>query len=197
MNKRLIINDCKSNKLATAATCIFMAVSAMLLGLSILLFASLCDSIDSLMATAQTPDFLQMHTGEIDRAKLGDFADRQNYVEKMQVCTFLNLENGQIEIGDRSLTDNTQDNGLSCQSESFDFLLDADNNVIRPAAGEIYLPVCYRSEYDAKAGEAVRIGSDELTIAGFLRDSQMNSMMASSKRFLVSETDFFMKKMIA
>ena len=62
--------------------------------------------------------------------------------------------------------------------------------MIQPAAGEIYLPVCYRSEYDAKAGEAVRIGSEELTIAGFLRDSQMNSMMASSKRFLVSEADY-------
>lgn len=43
----------------------------------------------------------------------------------------------------------------------------------------------------------MRIGTEELTVAGFLRDSQMNSMMASSKRFLVSETDFFMKKMIA
>ena len=49
MERRMIINDIKANKLVSAATCIFMAVTAMLLGLSILLYASLADSIDSLM----------------------------------------------------------------------------------------------------------------------------------------------------
>ena len=49
MNGRLIMNDLKANKLVSAATCIFMAVTAMLLGLSILLFGSLSDSIDSLI----------------------------------------------------------------------------------------------------------------------------------------------------
>ena len=36
----------------------------------------------------------------------------------------------------------------------------------------------------------MRIGSEGLTVAGFLRDAQMNSMMASSKRFLVSQWDY-------
>ena len=60
MNKRMIINDIKANRLVSAATFIFMAVTAMLLGLSIFLFAGLSDSIDRLMAEAETPDFLQM-----------------------------------------------------------------------------------------------------------------------------------------
>ena len=60
MYGRMIINDIKTNKLASAATCIFMAVTAMLLGLSILLYLSLGDSIDSLMSKAETPDCLQM-----------------------------------------------------------------------------------------------------------------------------------------
>ena len=38
--------------------------------------------------------------------------------------------------------------------------------------------------------EGVRIGEADFTIAGFLRDSQMNAMMASSKRFLVSCADY-------
>lgn len=33
-------------------------------------------------------------------------------------------------------------------------------------------------------------GNKEFNIAGFIRDSQMSSMMASSKRFLVSKTDY-------
>lgn len=62
--------------------------------------------------------------------------------------------------------------------------------MVYPADGEIYVPVCYRKEYDVTVGDKVRIGSENLTIAGFIRDSQMNSMMASSKRFLVSKNDY-------
>ena len=39
-------------------------------------------------------------------------------------------------------------------------------------------------------GDIMEIGTRKLTIAGFIRDSQMNSMMSSSKRFLVNETDY-------
>ena len=190
MNGRMMINDIKANKLVSAATCIFMAVTAMLLGLSILLYASLADSIDSLMTEAKTPDFLQMHTGVLNKDTLYDFAQQREDVEAMQICTFLNLQNSQISIGNESLENNMQDNGLSCQSSLFDYLVDADNEVIYPAEGEVYVPVCYRKEYGIEIGDVMRIGSEELSVAGFLRDSQMNSMMASSKRFLVSEADY-------
>ena len=190
MERRMIINDIKANKLVSAATCIFMAVTAMLLGLSILLYASLADSIDSLMNEAKTPDFLQMHTGELDLDRLNDFTQQREDVEAMQVCTFLNLQNSQISIGNESFENNMQDNGLSCQSSLFDYLVDADNKVIYPSEGEVYVPVCYRKEYGIKSGDVMRIGKEELIVAGFLRDSQMNSMMASSKRFLISEPDY-------
>lgn len=190
MERRMIINDIKANKLVSAATCIFMAVTAMLLGLSILLYASLADSIDSLMTEAKTPDFLQMHTGELEMDLLNDFAQQREDIEAMQICTFLNLQNSQISIGDESFENNMQDNGLSCQSSLFDYLVDADNKVIYPSEGEVYVPVCYRKEYGIKSGDVMRIGKEELIVAGFLRDSQMNSMMASSKRFLISEPDY-------
>ena len=190
MERRMIINDIKANKLVSAATCIFMAVTAMLLGLSILLYASLADSIDSLMTEAKTPDFLQMHTGELDEDDVNSFSQQREDIEAMQICTFLNLQNGQISIGNESFENNMQDNGLSCQSSLFDFLVDADNKVIYPSEGEVYVPVCYRKEYGIKSGDVMRIGKEELIVAGFLRDSQMNSMMASSKRFLISEPDY-------
>ena len=190
MERRMIINDIKANKLVSAATCIFMAVTAMLLGLSILLYASLADSIDSLMTEAKTPDFLQMHTGELDEDDVNSFSQQREDVEAMQICTFLNLQNSQISIGNESFENNMQDNGLSCQSSLFDYLVDADNKVIYPSEGEVYVPVCYRKEYGIKSGDVMRIGKEELIVAGFLRDSQMNSMMASSKRFLISEPDY-------
>ena len=108
----------------------------------------------------------------------------------MQTAGFLNLENGKLSLGAQTLADNTQDNGLCVQNEAFDYLVDLEGNVIRVSPGEVYVPVCYLSEYDVGVGEALRIGTEELIIAGFLRDSQMNSMMASSKRFLVHERDY-------
>lgn len=147
MYLRMIINDFKANKLVSAATFIFMAVTAMLLGLSVFLFGSLANSIDDLMAKAGTPDFLQMHTGELYEEALSAFAQQREETKAMQVCTFLNLPNGRLSIGDKSLENNMQDNGLCCQSELFDFLVDAQSKVIHPSEGEVYVPVCYRKEY--------------------------------------------------
>ena len=107
MIRRLIINDFKSNKLITISTSIFMAVTAMMLGLSVFLFATLYSSVTSLMIKAKTPDFLQMHTGEISETEICEFAERRSDVEEMQICGFLNLENGQISIGDKSFDNNT------------------------------------------------------------------------------------------
>jgi putative ABC transport system permease protein len=190
MKRRLIINDFKANKLVAISTCIFMAASAMLLGLSILLFGCLSSAIDSLMLKAQTPDFLQMHVGEIDEKEITRFSENRSEVEAMQICEFLNLQNSQLTIGGNSLINNTQDNGLCCQSQLFDFLIDAENKKIEPRPGEVYVPVCYKNEYGIKAGDLMQIASEKLSVAGFLRDSQMNSMMASSKRFLVNEVDY-------
>ncbi|MCR4598716.1 MAG: ABC transporter permease [Acetatifactor sp.] len=190
MLKRLVINDFKANKLITISTCIFMAVTAMLLGLSIFLFASLATSINALMTKAETPHFLQMHTGELDEAKINAFANDRKEVEKKQICKFLNLPNGSLSIGGQSFANNMQDNGLCVQSECFDYLVDANNEVIEAKAGEVYVPVAYKKEYRIQVGDIMQIGTESLTVAGFLRDSQMNSMMASSKRFLVSATDY-------
>ena len=127
MRKRLLWNDWKGNKLVTAAIICFMAVSAAMMGLSILLFGSLLNSIDRLMEKAETPDFLQMHSGEIDLPMLEDFAASHSEIDRMQIAAFLNLENGELSLGECSLADNTQDNGLSVQNGSFDYLLDLEN----------------------------------------------------------------------
>ena len=190
MKERLIRNDCKNNKLVTAAIVCFMAVSAALMGLSVLLFGSLLNSIDRLMEIAETPDFLQMHSGEIDVSALKSFSVSHPAIDRMQISTFLNLENGELSLGTHSLADNSQDNGLCVQNSSFDYLVDLEGNRIRVSPGSVFVPVCYRDEYDLQIGDLMQIWMHELTIAGFLRDSQMNSMMASSKRFLVSEQDY-------
>lgn len=190
MKIRILWNDIKGNRLLAVTTWLFMAICAFMFALTCFLFVSLMASVDTLMEKAQTPDFLQMHAGQIKEAELVGFAEENNKVRDYQILNFLNLENSSILLNNHSLAESTQDNGVCVQSGRFDYLLDLENKKIEVSDGEIYVPVCYRQEYDLAVGETVQIGKVNFTIGGFLRDSQMNSMMASSKRFLVSPSDY-------
>lgn len=190
MNLRIIKNDILRSRLITLGTTFFVAVAAMLVVLAAVLIVNLSGSIDHLMTAAKSPHFLQMHSGEYDAARLDAFAFENANVEDHQVLEFLNVEGSQIFIGENSLQASILDNGFSVQSQRFDFLLDTDNRPIQPVDGEVYLPISLLKDGTAKVGDTVRVGSNSFTVAGFLRDSQMNSTLASSQRFLVSETDY-------
>ncbi|MBP2242960.1 putative ABC transport system permease protein [Cytobacillus eiseniae] len=190
MYYKIIRNDISKSKLITLTTTIFIAAAAMLVTLSAILVVNLSGAIDSLMKQAKTPHFLQMHSGDIDTVRLKDFAEKNSHVDEFQVLEFLNIDSAKIVIDRNSLADNVQDNGFSTQSEKFDYLLDLDGNIINVSDGEIYVPVGYFKDGTAKVGDKVVIDEKKFTVAGFLRDSQMNSLLASSKRFLVSENDY-------
>lgn len=190
MYKRIIRNDILKSKLITVTTTIFVAVAAALVALSAILVVNLSGAIDTLMKQAKTPHFMQMHSGDIDTVRLADFAEQNSRVDEFQVSEFLNVDGAKIVINGNSLADNIQDNGFSTQSEKFDFLLDLDGNVINVSDGEIYVPVGYMKDGTANVGDKVVVDGKKFTVAGFLRDSQMNSLLASSKRFLVSENDY-------
>lgn len=190
MIRRLLWNDISNNKLLSLSTVIFMAVSSLFISLAAVLFVGLLGSVDSLMDKALTPDYLQMHAGEIQTKKIKSFAEEHSEIDKWQISPFLNLDNNTLFLGNNSLAGSTQDNGLCMQGEKFDYLLDMNNVCPVVEDGEVYVPVCYRSLYNLCVGDKMQIGNEELIIAGFIRDSQMNSMMASSKRFLVTKSDY-------
>lgn len=187
---RLLWNDIRTHKLLSLSTVLFMAASSLFISLAAVLFTGLLGSVDGLMERAMTPDYLQMHAGEIQTEKIEVFAEEHSAIEKWQVCLFLNLDNSSVVLGNKSLADSTQDNGLCVQNEGFDYLLDMNNTCPAVKEGEVYVPVCYRSVYNLNIGDKMQIGNEELIVAGFIRDSQMSSMMASSKRFLVNQTDY-------
>ncbi|WP_439876780.1 ABC transporter permease (plasmid) [Bacillus mycoides] len=190
MYYRIIRNDILKSKLITLTTTIFVATAALLVSLSAILVVNLSGAIDALMKEAKTPHFMQMHSGDIDTGRLSNFAKQSNNVDEFQVLEFLNVDGAQIVIDGNSLAGNVQDNGFSTQSDKFDFLLDLEGNIINVSDGEIYVPVGYMKDGTAKIGDKIVIDGKEFTVAGFLRDSQMNSLLASSKRFLVSENDY-------
>lgn len=190
MFRNLIRQDIKNHRFSAAAIVAFGGISVMLFTLSLILFCNLLGAIELLMNTAKTPDFLQMHAGEVSEEEIEEFAVGIGGAEQYQISRFLNLENKEIYLGEHCLVDSTQDNGLCVQNPFFDFLLDEYNEKPEVSAGEVYVPVCYQQQYGLEVGDFMQIGQEKLTIAGFVRDAQMNSMMASSKRFLVCAEDY-------
>ncbi|MBO0454641.1 ABC transporter permease [Candidatus Enterococcus murrayae] len=190
MYGRLIINDIKKSKLATAATTILLTITTMMVSLVAILTINLSGSIDEMMERAKTPHFMQMHSGMIHKKQLEDFAKVQTNLADWQVLDFLNVENTKLFIAGKPMTDSIQDNGFSVQSKKFDFLLDKNDQIIQPKVGEVYLPIIYEREGTAKIGDSLEVNSHKLKIVGFLRDSQMNASLSSSKRFLVNEKDY-------
>lgn len=190
MYRRIIQGDILKSKVITVTTMIFVAAAAMLVSLAAILIVNLSGAIDTLMGQAKTPHFLQMHSGEIDTVRLTTFAEQNSNVDEFQVLEFLNVEGTQILINGNSLAGTVQDNGFCTQSEKFDYLLDLDGNIINVSNGEVYVPISYMKDGTAKPGDRAVICGKEFIVGGFLRDSQMNSTLAASKRFLVSENDY-------
>lgn len=190
MYSRLIRNDILKSKMITLTTMIFVAAASMLVSLAAILVVNLTGALDTLMTQAKTPHFMQMHSGDIDTARLTAFAEQNSNVDEIQVVEFLNIDGAQFIFGEKSLANSVQDNGLSVQSEKFDYLLDLDGNVINVSDGEIYVPVSYMKDNTAKIGDKAVISGKEFTVVGFLRDSTMNSSLSASKRFLVSSSDY-------
>lgn len=195
MYYRLLRNDILKSKAITLTTMLFVSAAAMLVALAAILVVNLAGAIDTLMTQAMTPHFTQMHAGELDVARLAAFAEQNEAVADFQALEFLNVDGAQFlfagpGFAGRSLADSVQDNGFSVQSESFDFLLDLDGNIIQVADGKIYIPITYMQDGIARVGETVTVAGKTFTIAGALRDSQMQPLLSSSKRFLVSQDDF-------
>ena len=190
MYYRLLRNDILRSKAITLTTMLFVAAAAMLVALAAILVVNLSGAIDTLMAQAKTPHFMQMHAGELDAARLAAFAGQNEDVADFQTIEFLNVDGAQFIFPGGSLADSVQDNGFAVQSERFDFLLDLDGRVITVDDGEIYVPITYIQDGIARVGEIVTVAGSRFTIAGALRDSQMQPLLSSSKRFLVSQNDF-------
>ncbi|AEV28692.1 ABC-type transport system, involved in lipoprotein release, permease component [Sphaerochaeta pleomorpha str. Grapes] len=190
MFSRIIRNDIKSSKLMTAAIFLIITSAAVLVSLTVMLSVNLSGAVDALMVQAKTPHFMQMHSGPIDMLRLDDFAKQNTLVEEYQVAKFLNIEGSQIVINGKSLVDSVQDNGFSMQNDKFDYLMDFDGNVIQVTDGFIYLPIYCMKDKLAQVGDMVTVAGKPFVVAGFLRDSQMNSLLSSSKRFLVSSSDY-------
>ena len=77
MNRKILINDLTKNKLVNFSIFAFFAISCVLFAITICLTVQSTGSISNLMTLAKTPDYLQMHAGDIDEKKIAEFSNLQ------------------------------------------------------------------------------------------------------------------------
>ncbi|MCL1995981.1 MAG: ABC transporter permease [Defluviitaleaceae bacterium] len=193
---RLLIKYILKNKVITATLFLFILVSAMLVSSAVHIVITLFGSIDNLFEQARPPHFVQMTSEEINRYEIDIFAQNNPLVESHQVVDLLGIDGANIYIGNNteSKRGSIIDNSFVIQNSLFDFLLDTDSNIIQVNNGEIAAPIFHMQQYDLQIGDTVRIVDGDFdmtfTITAFVRDAQMNPSIVTSKRWVISESDW-------
>lgn len=193
---KILKKDIKRNKVITATLFVFIMISSLLVSSASSVIIELFGSLDNLFEKANAPHFVQMHSGEINVSKINQFALNNNLVKDNQIAEMIVIDGSNIFFGDSKTSDknSVMDNGFVKQNDSFDLLLDLDNQVIQVSQGEIAVPIYYMQTKNIKLGDKITISDGVLdkvfTVTDFVRDVQMNPSIISSKRFVVNESDF-------
>lgn len=195
----LIRNDLIRNKAVNLTLFVFLFISALLMATGFLVISRLSGSVDQIMALTEPPHYLQMHVGEFDRERVEELITDTGLVKEQQIQDMANIEGINIDYvrqdGTRgNLADSLLDNYFVKQNESFDYLVDLDNQRIELESGEIGLPLIYAKRANLKPGDQMLIHQLDktysFTIKRIIRDAQMGSSLSSSIRFLLHPQDF-------
>lgn len=198
MSWSMVKKNFKKNKLINIVLLLFIVISSCLMAAGTMIVIQLFDSIDSMYEIAKPPHFMQMHVGDINEEKLGEFAQQYDYVTDWQVVDMVNVDGSNIWITKSdnttySLSDCMLGLGMVKENEKYDLLLNENSQPVYPNSGEIGVPVILLDSYDMSIGDKLTISygnyNKTFTITSFLRDPQMNSTLCSSTRFLLNEND--------
>lgn len=196
MKSKIILREIKRNKLVTCALILFAAISAMLSAGAVDLAYSLHHSAKAFFEKSLTPDYIQMHSGDVDEEALDSFVREHSYILDMQIVHLLNINGTYLKVSQtgESESESVIDNAFVTQNDRFDFILNQNNEVVSVSDGEIAVPMYHVLKYGLSIGDTVLAdnGKDQVrfTVSAFARDSQMNASFISSKRFVISDSDY-------
>jgi ABC-type antimicrobial peptide transport system, permease component len=196
MLSKMIRNDIRKNKAINVILCLFITLAAMLVSGAFSIIVEMMGAMDSFFEAAQPAHYLQMVSEDFDQKAIDDFAAGNDLVKACQTAELLTIDNSYIFYGDTEQchSSSVMENSFVKQSPSFDYLLDENNNIIRLGQGQIAVPLYTIDTFGLKKGDTVTVregGFDmAFVITAFVRDSQMNPSLVSSKRFVVSDADF-------
>lgn len=200
MNWLIVKNDFKRNKLINIALLLFMTFAACLAILSEIMAVQTITAISDLYKKAQPPHFVQMHKGEIDQDQIEKFMSNYPGVTYFQTSKMIDVYGEDITVVSEektyNLSDIRLDIGLVKQNENRDLLLNSKHEKLELQDGQIGIPVILKGMYDIDVGDKIILTSNgisrEFVVKEFILDSMMNSTMASSTRFLLSDNDYDM-----
>ena len=193
---RMVKKDFLRNKATILTLFLFIFLSSLFASAGSFMAAGLTGAVKYLFEKSKVPHFVQMNSGEIDKAAVSQFVSESRYVKEVQIVEMISMgsrnilfngkkENGQNDVMDISLVR---------QNKDFDFLLTLDNSPVYVDKGKIAVPVYYMQKENLKKGDKIRIYdgdfSTDLIISDFIRDAQMNPAIIHSKRFVINDEDF-------
>lgn len=199
MNLNILKNDFKKNKEGNIAIFLFMTLAVMIGSILVLVVGQLFGSITSLYEVARPPHFLQMHKGELNREQVEAFNRDYEGLVKGQIVEMIDIVGDEIYIIKEnneiaSLKECRLDIGFVTQNQEYDLLLDKSRKRVELNKGQIGIPVIVREQFDIEIGDRLIIDNGqfvkEFQVCEFIYDSQMNSTMCSSTRFLIHDEDF-------
>ena len=193
---KIVRNDFNRKKIITASVFVFITMAVILGASATNIIANLAQSISELKERALPADIAQMHAGQYDQSAIDRFTeDQQEHIAMQETMVLLNFEGMNIHYGDdETMAGTIQDISFVVQNKKFDFLLDLNNRKLDVKEGEIAVPIYFMVKHDLKIGDSIRVETEEyqnkFIISDYVRDYEMNASIASSKRFVVSQTDF-------
>ncbi|MBC3797477.1 FtsX-like permease family protein [Acetobacterium tundrae] len=189
----LVRKDFKRNKVITTALAVFLVLSALMMAGGLRVTGAMISSVKGLNEMAVSPEYIQMHKGAFDKEALDHFVEIHDYIKDSLTVKMLDVRNANFIYQGETLEKCLMDNGFVVQNNGFDFLLNMNNEIDVVQDGEIGVPVFYAQELGIKAGDVIIVHEGdyrkELKVSTIIRDSSMNSALASSKRFLISQSD--------
>lgn len=189
----MIRKDLRRNRATTAALAIFLILSTLLMAGGLRVTGTILSSLTGLNTVAMPPAYLQMHKGDYDTQAFADFVESHDYIKAAQAVPMLDIKNMNIVYAGESLEAFLMDNGFVTQNETFDYLLDMDNEIAAVQKGEIGVPVYYAEELGIQVGDLLTLREGgyekEFAVSTLIRDATMNAALTSSKRFLIHPED--------
>lgn len=192
---KIIKNDLLKKKMIMGAVFIFIMLSALLIAGGSRMLIDLSNSIAALFEKSSSAHFIQMHAGEIRQDEILRWSQENEKVKNEQIAEMINIDGSKIFFQNGvSQSDTVMDLSFVKQNQEFDYLLNLNNQKIKVNEGEIAVPIYYLQRLDLKKGDSLKITDGQrnfnFEITAFVRDVQMNPSIISSKRFVVSASDF-------
>lgn len=194
----MVKNDFKKNIFMNLILIIFIALSIALVVLSVFIASHTVLSISQFYSKAQPPHFLYMSKKNINRTEIEKFMKKSKGVKSYQINEMINVYGSDFMVFSNKtvydLSDFKLDISFVKQNEKTDLLLNSQHEKIILNRGEIGIPVLLKEKYSINIGDSIMFSTGNIkktfVVKEFILDSLMNSTLASSTRFLLSDYDF-------